>query len=122
MDRPRYYVGIDIASATFTSAVGSMGEKWQIVVRPATFANEYDSFAKYVQWLREHGIPAENSVICMEATGVYNEVLAHFLIANHFQVSIEPPLKVKRAFKPAGVKSDPVDSTQITEYAYRFWD
>jgi len=122
MDKPRFFVGIDVASATFTSAVGMMGEKWQIVVKPATFANEYDSFAKYLNWLQEHGVRPENSVICMEATGVYNEVLAHFLIANRFVVAIEPPLKVKRAFKPAGHKSDPVDSIQIGEYAFRFWD
>lgn len=122
MNKPRFFVGIDIASATFTSSVGSMGDKWQIVVRPATFANEYDSFAKYLKWLQEHDVRPENSVICMEATGVYNEVLAHFLIANSYPVAIEPPLKVKRAFKPEGHKSDPVDSTQIAEYAYRFWD
>ena len=122
MEKPRFFVGIDIASATFTSAVGSMADKWQIVVRPASFANEFDSFAKYLKWLQEHGVTPDNCVICMEATGVYNEVLAHFLIANRYRVAIEPPLKVKRAFKPAGHKSDPVDSAQIGEYAYRFWD
>lgn len=122
MDKPRFYVGIDVASASFTSAVGSMREHWQILVRPATFANEYDSFSKYVSWLHEHEIQPNNCVICMEATGVYNEVLAHFLSANGYAVVIEAPLKVKRAFKPEGHKSDPVDSTQIAEYAYRFWD
>jgi transposase len=122
MDKPRFFVGIDIASATFTSGVGVMGEKWQVVVRPATFDNEYDSFAKYLKWLQEHDVRPENSVICMEATGVYTEVLAHFLVANGYRVAIEPPLKVKRAFKPEGHKSDPVDSTQIAEYACRFWD
>lgn len=122
MDKPHFFVGIDVASATFTSAVGSMSERWQVVVRPATFANEYDSFAKYLSWLQEHRIRAGDCVICMEATGVYNEVLAHFLIANGYRVAIEPPLKVKRAFKPEGHKSDPVDSTQIAEYAFRFWD
>ena len=60
--------------------------------------------------------------MCLEATGVYSEVLAHFLVANGYPVAVEPPLKVKRAFKPAGHKSDPVDSPQIAEYAYRFWD
>jgi transposase len=122
MDKPQNYVGIDIAAATFTSAVGCMGQQWQIVVRPATFANEYDSFAKYLHWLQEHSLTPQNCVICMEATGVYTEVLAHFLITNKYQIAIEPPLKVKRAFKPDGAKSDPVDSTQIAEYAYRFWD
>lgn len=122
MNKPDYFVGIDIASATFTSAIGSMGEKWQILVKPVQFANEYDSFSKYMKWLQDHGVKPGNSVICMEATGVYNEILAHFLIANQYKVAIEPPLKVKRAFHPEGHKSDPVDSCQISEYAYRFWD
>ena len=122
MKAPQYYVGIDIASASFTCSVGKMEGRWQIVVRPASFANEYDSFSAYLNWLHDHGVKPDNSVICMEATGVYNEVLAHFLWANGYTVAIEPPLKVKRAFKPEGHKSDPVDSTQIAEYAYRFWD
>jgi len=122
MIKPRFFVGIDIASATFTSAVGSMGEKWQIIGRPATFANQLDGFAQYLDWLQEHGVSPNNGVVCMEATGVYSEVLAHFLVAKHYSVAIEPPLKVKRAFKPAGHKSDPVDSAQIAEYAYRFGD
>jgi len=122
MDKPRFYVGIDIASASFTSSVGCMNDLWQIVLGPATFANEYDSFAKFRGWLEEKGIHASNCVICMEATGVYNEILAHFLIANGFFVAIEPPLKVKRAFKPEGHKSDAVDSTQIAEYAFRYLD
>ncbi len=122
MERPRYYIGIDIASATFTSAAGNLGEKWQIVVPPATFANDYDSFPQYLGWLQEHHLQPHNSVICMEATGVYGEVLAHFLIANSYRVAIEPPLNVKKAFKPVGHKSDPVDSQQIAEYACRYWD
>jgi transposase len=122
MNQPRYYVGIDIASATFTSALGNLSDQWQIIGRPVTFANEYDSFAKFMKWLQEHEVKPDNCVICMEATGVYNEVLAHFLVANGYRVAIEAPLKVKRAFKPAGHKSDPVDSEQIAEYAYRFWD
>jgi transposase len=122
MNRPQYYVGIDVASVSFTSAIGKMGEKWQIIVKPETFENTFDSFPKYLKWLQDHSVQAENAILCMEATGVYNEVLAHFLVANHYQVAIEPPLKVKRAFKPEGHKSDPVDSCQISEYAYRFLD
>lgn len=122
MDKPQYYVGIDIASASFTSSVGSLGERWQVVVRPATFANQFDSFPRYLAWLGEHGVKTDNAILCMEATGVYGEVLATFLAANRFRVAIEAPLKVKRAFHPVGHKSDPVDSLQIAEYAARFWD
>lgn len=128
MDKPHFFVGIDIASASFTSAVGALGslagqpQRWQTVVRPATFANELDGFVPYLAWLQQHAARPDNCVVCMEATGVYSEALAHFLVANGYPVSIEPPLKVKRAFKPSGHKTDPVDSQQIAEYAYRFWD
>jgi transposase len=122
MKKPEYFIGIDIASATFTAAVGRMGEKWQIVVRPNTFANEYDSFAKFLQWLQQHRVSPQNAVVVMESTGVYGEVLAHFLVAKGYSLAVEPPLKVKRAFTPEGHKSDPVDSCQIGEYACRFFD
>lgn len=69
MKAPQYYVGIDIASASFTCSVGKMEGRWQIVVRPASFANEYDSFSAYLNWLHDHGVKPDNSVICMEATG-----------------------------------------------------
>ena len=58
----------------------------------------------------------------MEATGVYGEGIAHFLVSQGYKVSVEPPLKVKRAFDPIGHKTDPVDSRQIAEYAYRYRD
>jgi transposase len=58
----------------------------------------------------------------MEATGVYGEALAYFLVARGYAVAVEPPLKVKRAFAPHGHKTDAVDSQQIAEYACRFSD
>jgi transposase len=48
--------------------------------------------------------------------------LAYTLVENGYQVVIEAPLKVKRAFYPHGHKNDRVDSQQIAEYAYRFFD
>jgi transposase len=123
MQRPEYYVGIDVASATFTSAAGALvDQRWRITVKPSRFDNHYDSFAQYLHWLQRHQLLPTNTVICMEATGVYNELLAHFLVANGYRLAIQPPLAVKRAFAPVGHKSDPVDSAQVSEYAYRFFD
>lgn len=75
-----------------------------------------------ISWLKNNNINRSNSIICMEATGVYSEGIAHYLAAKNFKVSVESPLKVKRAFDPIGHKTDPVDSKQIAEYAYRFKD
>ncbi len=120
MPEIRYCVGIDIAANTFTAAVGQM--PWKLVVKPKTFENTEDGYGMLLEWLEQHHLPADETIMCMEATGVYCEGLAYFLSAKGYRVAVEPPLEVKRAFKPYGPKSDAVDSEQIAEYACRHWD
>lgn len=120
MTQIKYFVGVDIASRTFTAAAGAM--PWKVVLKPQEFKNEEDGFQVFVDWLAHHQLLAAHTLICMEATGVYGECLAYFLQVKGYPVCIEPPLKVKRAFKPNGPKSDAVDSLQIAEYAGRYAD
>lgn len=120
MRKIKYFVGIDIASSSFTVCVGSL--PWKVVLKPQEFENTTDGFQALVEWLSRNNLPAGQTIVCMEATGVYGESLAYFLHAEGYRVCVEPPLKVKRAFKPNGPKSDPVDSLQIAEYAARYQD
>jgi transposase len=123
MNKLQKYIGIDIASETFCAAIGQGTEGgWQIEVKATSFDNNYDSYSQFLDWLKAHGVEKHSSVLCMEATGVYGEALAYTLVDNGYQVVIEAPLKVKRAFYPNGHKNDRVDSQQIAEYAYRFFD
>ena len=120
MPKIAYFIGIDISAATFATSIFEGPEK--AIITEKTISNTTDGFVSLVIWLKEHGANSSNSVICMEATGVYCEALAHYLTAKGFRVSIESPLKVKRAFDPIGHKTDAIDSKQIAEYAYRFSD
>ena len=120
MTQIKYFVGIDIASRTFTAAAGAM--PWKVICTPQEFENEEDGFQVFVNWLIQHQLQADHTIICMEATGVYGECLAYFLHVKGYPVCVEPPLKVKRAFKPNGPKTDAVDSLQIAEYAGRYFD
>ena len=120
MRRPKYYVGIDISSASFTAGAGTT--PWKVVIKAAEFENTTDGFVAFMDWMKERSILADNAVLCMEATGVYGEKLAYYLYANHYRLAVEPPLKVKRAFMPHGHKNDRVDSQQIAEYSCRFYD
>jgi transposase len=113
-------VGIDIASQTFTAAVGQL--PWKLVVKPETFENTEDGYCMLLEWLAKHHLPASETIVCMEASGVYGEGLAYFLYAKGYRVAVEPPLEVKRAFKPYGRKNEAVDSLQIAEYACRHLD
>jgi transposase len=120
MTNATYFVGFDIANAQFHGAMGT--RPWKLQVPGQEFANTPDGFAEVLAWLQQHDCTVANSVLCMEATGVYGEALAYFLVAQGYQLAIEPPLKVKRAFKVSGPKTDPVDSEQIAEYACRYED
>lgn len=120
MNHPQYFIGIDIASTSFTSAV--LTAPGQLTLAATSFENSPDGFRMFHQWLSNHAITPENSAVCMEATGVYGEALCYFLAAQGYRLAVEPPLKVKRAFKQAGHKTDAVDSVQIAEYAHRFFD
>lgn len=120
MQKSNYYIGLDIACDDLVASIYACPEK-PILTKEA-IENNPDGFSALVSWLKEQGIDSSNSVICMEATGVYSEACAHYLSASGFRVSVEPPLKVKRAFDPVGHKTDPIDSRQIAEYAYRFSD
>lgn len=120
MTEIKYGVGIEIAANTFTTAVGQM--PWKLVVKPEIFENTEDGYGLLLEWLEKHHLPASATIVCMEATGVYGEGLAYFLYAKGYRVAVEPPLEVKRAFKPYGRKNDAVDSEQISAYACRHWD
>lgn len=120
MTKNIYYVGIDIAADNFVASIYQSPK--QPVITKEGLDNTFDGFNMLSSWLEAQKINPTNCVICMEATGVYSEGIAHFLVSQGFRVSVEPPLKVKRAFDPIGHKTDPVDSRQIAEYAYRYND
>jgi transposase len=115
-----YYAGIDIAAHSFVVSIYQSPEK--PVITKEGFDNTFDGFNLFCSWLKKQSISPKNCIVCMEATGVYSEGIAHFLVTQGFKVSVEPPLKVKRAFDPVGHKTDPIDSRQIAEYAYRYRD
>ena len=120
MDTPRYFIGFDIAADDFTATIGM--SPGRITASPNTFANTLEGFEQMIHWLLQHDATAKQSVACLEATGVYGEGLAHYLVVRNYRVAIEPPLKVKRAFHPTGHKNDPADSQHIATYASRFFD
>jgi transposase len=120
MSTHRYFIGMDVASEQFHAAIGTA--PWQLVVKATEFPNTPAGFEQFRTWLAAHGCTPADTVLCMEATGVYGEALAYFLASHAFRVAVEPPLRVKRAFKPNGPKTDAVDSQQIAEYACRYAD
>jgi transposase len=115
-----HVVGVDIAAETFDATLYTTLS--QSYSKARHFDNSLEGFEAFGAWLKREGVEPDQTIICMEATGVYAEAFCYWLIAQGHRVAVEAPHKVKRAFHPLGAKSDPVDSRQIAEYAYRFFD
>jgi len=120
MKKNLFFIGLDISKADFAASIYKT--PGQPIVTKEAIPNNPEGFEMLLLWLYDHHMDKKNSRICMEATGVYSQAIAYYLLFQGFPVSVEPPLKVKRAFDPVGHKTDPVDSKQIAEYAYRFQD
>ena len=116
----QFFVGVDIASASFVACIGTT--PWQLTIKPVKFENAPAGFVKFLEWLTEHHLDANNSLVCMEATGVYSEGLAYFLHARHYPVAVEPPLNIQRKFPANASKTDELDCQYIAEYACRYVD
>ena len=116
----QFFVGVDLASATFTACAGS--SPWKVMLKPVSFANDEDGFAAFLAWLQEHNLRPKPTVVCMEATGVYGEGLAYFLYASEYAVAVEPPVNIQRKNPISGSKTDLQDSQNIAEYACRYTD
>ncbi len=120
MKHPLYFIGVDISSERFTVCASTKpGVPLQA---PEDYDNDIDGFKSLEVWFESFKMKPADLLICMEATGVYGEQLCHYLYEHGYRVTIESPLKVKRAFKIDGHKTDAVDSRQIAEYAIRFYD
>ncbi len=120
MQTPKHYIGMDIASDTFTTAIFTPMSK--TLFPPITLPNDGDGFDQLMRFLKEQKIEAGASVVCLENTGVYSEHLCYFLSSHGYSLAVEAPHKVKRAFTSSLRKNDQIDSQQIAEYAYRFFD
>ncbi|MCB0713859.1 MAG: IS110 family transposase [Ignavibacteriae bacterium] len=119
MEHLEWTVGIDVAAESFVAAVWKVSER-RIVDR-ASFANTPDGFAELFSWLLQQQVRSEESLICLEATGVYSEALSYRLVGEGWSVAVEAPQKVHRVFRRTQ-KNDLLDAMQIAEYAWRYSD
>lgn len=114
------FVGTDMASDSFMACAGI--SPWKLIIKPVKFANDEEGYLSFLSWLKEYHLSANDSVICMEATGVYSEGLAYFLASNDYPVAVESPLKIQRKFPVNASKTDWLDCQYIAEYACRYVD
>jgi transposase len=111
-------LGVDISKAKFDVALLLEGKKY----RSKVFSNDPAGFEALLEWIDLHVAGGRQDVhVCMEATGVYHELLALFLHDHGIAVSVVNPMLVKRFVESEGIRSktDVADAKGLARYADR---
>jgi len=114
--QPLDAVGIDISKDSMHLAVLPKGQSKAIVKK---FANSASGIAEGLHWVQHLGIAPETAHFCMEATGVYYELVADTLHEAGFMVSVVNPAVINKfmQMRQHRSKTDAADARGIRQYA-----
>ena len=112
-----FFIGIDISKETLDFAL--------IVSNVVQFhlqvTNDKLGIELFIKQVRKHdeSFSFENSLFCMEHTGIYNNPLLSYLHQKQANVWLEQATQIKASMGVSREKNDKVDSQKIGLYAYK---
>lgn len=113
-------VGVDISMNTFNARFGTTDHQQRITLSPdQAFTNALSGFKQLLKWAKKSIVSDDIPLVfIMEATGVYYQQLAYFLVENNCSVAVVLPNKIKNYCKSLSSKSktDPLDAAAITRF------
>src|SRR5436190_243233 len=113
------FIGIDI-SKTWFDVVIIQANNLSVVVHQQ-FPQTKDGFCKLQQWLKQLSVFFdEETLFCMEYTGIYNTGLVQFLVKENTPLWVEMPLRIKRASGLERGSDDRSAACKIAWYALRY--
>ncbi len=106
-------LGIDISKAKFDVAL-LLEDK----CKNKKFDNNISGFIELIEWLNMKEATVKNLHVCMEATGIYHEELATYLVDAGYTVSVVNPAQIK-GFSQSELsrnKTDKADAQLIARF------
>lgn len=110
-----HYVGIDVSKATLDCWLRPHGQCIQCPNTP-------DGFAELDEWLQDRGVNQQDTVICLENTGIYDDRLLAALSKLGWRCSVEKTTVLDKVTFEHHRKEDGYDAAHLAEYADRFAD
>jgi transposase len=117
MKQYKHFFGVDVSKKTIDV---TLSENAALTHRQ--FSNDSDGMDELMHWLRSLKISFEDTLFCMEATGLYCFALTQFLANNSIDTWIEHAAQIKRSSALERGKNDKVDSKRIVVYATKNLD
>lgn len=112
-----HFVGVDVSKATLDFALISGKE----LVFSVQTSNDLSGIREFMKQMgaRYPKLKLEETLFCMEHTGVYNEHLLDFLFSKKANVCLEVATRIKMSSGLQRGKNDKVDAIRIAQYAYK---
>lgn len=112
MKEYRQFYGVDVSKKTvdivYTDKKVSTHQK---------FTNDRAGMEELSQWLEQNKATSDDTLFCMETTGLYCFTLTHFLCSRGIDVWLEHSATIKKSIGLHRGKSDKVDAHRIADYA-----
>lgn len=110
-----HFIGIDISKLTFDVAIIKSDKS----ITSYVFDNTTIGIKAFLRLLRNQKLTLDDSLICMEHTGVYGKLIASKLIERKANLCVEMSLKIIRSLGVQRGKNDKIDAVRIARYALK---
>ena len=112
----QFFIGIDISKRYFDVAI-LIDQRTTSYV----FENSRKGTNAFIRLLKNQKIPLPNTLMCMEHTGVYGQLLITKLVEKQAYFCVEMPIQIIRSIGVQRGKSDAVDAKRIAVYASKLY-
>jgi transposase len=112
-----FFIGIDISKETLDFALIVQN----VVIFHLKVTNDKLGIELFIKQVKKQdkSFSFENSLFCMEHTGIYNNPLLNYLYQKHADVWLEQATQIKASMGVSREKNDKIDSQKIGVYAYK---
>ena len=116
MKRFSNYVGIDVSKRTLDVVLFNVELKNKSP--HIKVSNNSSGFLQLIKWLESNSALPNDTLFCLEYTGIYSYAITSFLNQQKLHYSLVSPLHMKRSIGLIRGKNDKVDAYQISRFCY----
>ena len=117
MDKFKHFLGIDVSKEYFDAVIILNSHKKDSI--HAQFENNTKGVRKLHKWLEKNKAFKEETLVCLEHTGLYGKIIITQLLALGYSLWVEMSLKIIRSVGVQRGKNDKVDAERIAYFAMK---
>jgi transposase len=111
------FLGIDVSKDFFDAVVILNNDRKNAV--HCQFSNDSKGLKDMIKWLKSNKSTNQNTLVCLEHTGMYGKVIIQYLLSKEFNLWVEMSLKIIQSIGLQRGRNDKIDAERIAFYAMK---